>query len=344
MSGSPELSFLLSLPTELLHAIASHCETRDSLAFCRSNRQLHAVCLQCIYRFIKLDNLADVVKCCKTLISHPGAALLVRIFEIRLSPNHASKQFYTLVGCAVARLANLKALRVESPSIGRSLCDAPLPRLVECTIPFSSEIVSFILRHSTLLCLGVSQIPPGTELHLPPPSIHMPNLSSFAGPPNLACSLIPQSQTTFLAITWGASTSFSHCLAACSLSKCPVTVLLNRCDIWNPALSAAIAEHMPTLQELTLRSSYADKELLFGAVDNMLPSLSALATLKLLVDVSYSADRTLDEEYISVQKWGALCPTLVYIRLQLFAWVRLSPTGTGEQTTWYRVPANASTQ
>ncbi|KAJ7171102.1 hypothetical protein C8R46DRAFT_1190555 [Mycena filopes] len=340
MSGSPELSFLASLPTELLHAIARHCETRDLLAFCRANRQLHAVCLEGIYRVIPLDNLADVVKFCKTVISRPETALLVRVFEIRLSPNHASKQFYTLVGSAIASFANLKTLRVESPSIFRSLRDAHLPQLFNCMIPFSAEIDPFILRHSTLSSLEVLQVAPGAELHLPPPPIHMPNLFSFVGPPNLACSLIPQSQTTYISIGWGASTSFAHCLAACSLSKGPVTALVNRCDIWNPDLSSAIVKHMPALQVLALTSLYADTKLLLRAVDNMLPFLPALASLGLFVCSSHSAVQTLDEEFTTVCKWGAVCPNLVCIQFQGVSWIHLRSVTSLRQPIWLRDPEN----
>ncbi|KAJ7910461.1 hypothetical protein B0H13DRAFT_2012111 [Mycena leptocephala] len=329
MSGSPTLCGFPSLPNELIRAIAGLCEPKALSALCQTSRQTHAICLGWIYRIITLDDPGKVVKCCQTLISRSHAAESVRDFQILCVPRLALKSFYRIVECAIKNLKNLQILKVSnSRTIFRLFCDMHFPRLSECSLPSSAAVVPFLKRNPTIVNLHVLACIEGlgaingfnadtafesTSLLEP---IHMPNLQTFVGPANVGCSVIPQSQTSRMAIFWGASRimSFSDGLAALSLSKVDVIELNNLICTWDCALLlSAIAEHMPRVERLQFRTleDLGEKEDFFEVIENTLPSLPSLKSLDILEGFpAGSSDDHLDAEFATVRRWGDISPQL----------------------------------
>ncbi|KAJ7116533.1 hypothetical protein C8R44DRAFT_739236 [Mycena epipterygia] len=72
----------LALPNELIHTVAGHTESRDLFSLCQTNRQIHNICLEWIYRRITVNDPARLVQCCKTIVLHAEAADLVRKLTI----------------------------------------------------------------------------------------------------------------------------------------------------------------------------------------------------------------------------------------------------------------------
>ncbi|KAJ7849693.1 hypothetical protein B0H14DRAFT_866087 [Mycena olivaceomarginata] len=328
------VSGLSALPVELINAIAGHCGHADLLSLCRTGRQIHAICLGCIYRTITLLELDQVVNCCKTIISRPRAAESVREFQITCFPRLGLKSFYSTVECAIDRLRNIQILRVSnSRTIFRLLCDMHFPRLTECAIPSSIAIAPFLKKNPTIVTLHVLPCLEGLGMNginydadaafeftsqLEP--IHMPNLEAFIGPINVGCSVIPQSRARRMTIYWGTDPvmSFSDGLATLTRSKADIIELNNLICTWDCALVSAIAQHIPHVERLLFRNlmDYDDAERFLESIEHALPSLPALETLDLLEGFHADIDTAaLDAEFPTVRRWGAASPRLYHIAL-----------------------------
>ncbi|KAJ6461052.1 hypothetical protein C8R45DRAFT_1179812 [Mycena sanguinolenta] len=328
---------LSALPTELIQSISGHLYLHDHLVLCRINSRMHAICVQWIYRIVILADPVRLLKCCKTIIGRPEAALSVRELKIDCVPSYALKSFYTTVRSAATKMKNLRVIAIASPHLFRSISDMVFPRLIGCNIPLlldSADSYSFLRRNPTI----ESTFIPGrfswnNVSHIQP--IHMPRLRDFSGPEIAACAVVPGSPLSTLSIFWGPKPAmgYSRGLTAAAASTADLHDLNPIIASWDPDLLRAIAEHTPRIQSLNIRGSNLsgltpEKEVtpatlldftyllitfqdFLSAMDTALRSLTCLTQLVV-------SDRTLfartadalESEFDRVRRWGDVCPTL----------------------------------
>ncbi|KAJ7244416.1 hypothetical protein B0H12DRAFT_808538 [Mycena haematopus] len=332
MAGSLGLGGLSSLPNELIHTIAGHCRSTDLLNFCQTSRRIHGICLQWIYRTIRLLDVDQVIKCCQTIILRPHAAAAVRSLQIACFPRFGFKTFYSTIERAIPRLTNVQVLRISnSRTIFRLFCHMHFPRLSECAVPSSRAIVPFLKKNPTITTLhvlpcleglgsinGLYDADAAFEFTSPLEPIHMPNLEAFVGPINIACSVIPQSRACRITIYWGTDPimTFSEGLAVLARSKVDIIELNNLICNWDGALLFAIAEHLPRVQRLLFRNlmDYDDEEDFMNSIEQTLPSLHFLETMDLLEGFRDGSNvDALDDEFTIVRRWTTASPRLCHV-------------------------------
>ncbi|KAJ7116534.1 hypothetical protein C8R44DRAFT_983587 [Mycena epipterygia] len=322
-------SRLLALPNELIHRIAGHTESRDLLALCQTNRQIHNICLEWIYRSITVDDPARLVKCCKTIISRAEAADLVRKLSISCCLRHPLKSYYSTVGSAIRKLKNLQSLKVPfslTYTFFQLFSATQFPHLSECVLPASVEIIPFLERHPMISRL--SAIPydvAQSNSHLFPidrnmlfgslQPIRMPKLQEFLGPASLAYVVIPGSSTSRMSIYWESNQTTSSSGAVATLARPNVDVILleNIVVRWDRQLLSAIAVHMPRLEHLTFHNigNCEEEKLFLSHIDDTLRSLPRLRSITLLAGFTADPhDGDLREEFEAVRRWGEIAPML----------------------------------
>ncbi|KAJ7116539.1 hypothetical protein C8R44DRAFT_854916 [Mycena epipterygia] len=322
-------SRFLALPNELIHTVAGHTESRDLFSLCQTNRQIHNICLEWIYRSITVNDPARLVQCCKTIVSRTEAADLVRKLTISCYPRRPLKSYYSTVGSAIRKLKNLQSLEVP-PSLTYTFFQlfsaTQFPHLSECVLPASVEIIPFLERHpmiSRLSAMPYNVAPSTSNLiqidedtlfgSLQP--IRMPKLQEFLGPAPLAYIVIPGSSTSRMSIYWESNRSTSSSDGVATLARSAVDVLLiqNLVVGWDRQLLSAIAAHMPRLERLMFRNlgNCEDEKLFLSHIDDTLGSLPHLRSIILLA--GFTADphhRNAHEEFEAVRRWGEIAPML----------------------------------
>jgi hypothetical protein len=176
------------------------------------------------------------------------------------------KSFYTIVDAAIRRLKDVRILEIcYSFTLFRLLSDAHFPRLVECSVPDSVDVIRFISRNPNVCILamipriegllGNDQVFKFLERTL---SIIMPKLEHFTGPPIAAIAIVPGSLVSNLTIYWEMRQTvvikFSDSLAAIARSKGDIVSLINITYAWDVDLLSAIAAHLPRLKMLTFHA------------------------------------------------------------------------------------------
>jgi len=331
MKNPPKLH---TLPAELIHTISGHVELKDLLVLCRTSRQMHAICLRCIYRAIALTNATQLLKCCKTIISRPEAADSVRYLRIYYHPRYvyALKSFYTTFEYAIKRMKNLRVIHLLVRDLFRVFSRLSFPRLSDCTLPISSDIFPFLRRNPAITLLSMLPGADGTCPDFwksPIQPIHMPKLEVFNGPDIVACSVVPGSIASHIGIFWPEKSvmEFSRDLAHVATSKADDIINLS-CVIcsWNPALLVAIAKYTPRIQYLQIRSMQSQgREDFLSALRNILPSLPCLSNLVIMDDAANDEiDEERELEFQAVQTWGEVSPALTRVTLSTpTPWLRL---------------------
>ncbi|KAJ7143763.1 hypothetical protein C8R44DRAFT_973613 [Mycena epipterygia] len=321
----------LALPNELIHTIAGYTESRDLLALCQTNLQIHNICLEWIYRSITLDDPARLVKCCKTIISHAEAADVVRKLTISCCPRRAVKSYYETVGAAIRKLKNLQSLDAcRSLTLFRLFSATQFPQLSECVLPSSVEVMPFLERHAMIYNLRVfpyeDPLPKSSVVTIdrdtifnftsPVQPIHMPKLQEFVGPTALAYAVVPGSSTSLIAIYWGNESMDSSGVATLARSNVDVIHLQNVVHTWDYQLLSAIAVHMPRLEKLMFRNmrDLQEKQLFFSCIDDTLRSLACLTSISLFEGLPADPqDDDVEEEFQTAYRWGEIAPMLTDI-------------------------------
>ncbi|KAF7368815.1 hypothetical protein MVEN_00206700 [Mycena venus] len=315
---------LSTLPTELIHTVSGHLELKDLLALCRTSHQIHAISLGWIYRAITLQNSVQMLEFCKTIISRPEAAGSVRKLVVtgNCYPKCGLKSFYSIFGSAIMTMKNLRFLDLRNPTIT-----------------------------SLSLLPGADDPHSNYEISTTQP-IRMPKLEVFHGPALVACSVVPGSRVSRIAIPWDARPviEFSTAFATLTTSKVDITDFACTIWAWDPALLAAIATYMPRIERLQIMnmeflsgsSSTLPKEvsntvhylcpragslvarISFLAFDNTLRSLSRLSGL-MISDMpgNHGIDQQLDLEFETVQRWAEISPVLARVTSSATMWIRL---------------------
>ncbi|KAJ7143756.1 hypothetical protein C8R44DRAFT_864789 [Mycena epipterygia] len=326
-------SRFLALPNELIHKIAGCTESRDLLTLCQVNRQIHDICLEWIYRSITVAGPAQVVKCCRTLISCAQTADLVRTFKISCYPRRALKSYYATVGSAIRKLKNVQSLEVPpSLPLFRLFSSTQFPQLSECILPSSVDIIPFVQRHTMISILHVlpsletpwdsSDVPFDRDapfefmITSPIPPAHLPKLRAFIGPAALAYSVVPGSSTEYMSIDWEINgMSPSAGVATLARSNADVVWLQNIVLSWDCQLLSAVADHMPRLRYLLFRNinDFHEKELFFSCMDDTLRSLLHLEAIVLSEGLTDPHDEDVREEFEVVRRWGEISSILKHV-------------------------------
>ncbi|KAF7368832.1 hypothetical protein MVEN_00208400 [Mycena venus] len=327
---------LCTLPAELIHAISGHLEQRDLLGLCQTGRRMHAICLRWIYRALTLENVVQLLQCCKTIISRPEAADSVRELKITCVPNYALKTFYSTFEFAITRMKNIREITLFAHELFRSFSNVSFPRLLNCTIPISLDVYPFLRRNPTITSLSMEGPCPNLN-SFPIQPMQMPKLQYFHGPNTVACSVVPGSLVSRIAVFWlfQPNSDFSRDLAAFATSMVDIINLTGVVCSWNPDLLVAVAKYTPRIQSLHI-SNIKDDSLEQGdfisAVNDTLRSVPCLKTLIFNVRPSLLHRppiwESLESEFEIVHMWGQISPTLFT--------VSLSPC-----TVWGRVGNNA---
>ncbi|KAJ6551822.1 hypothetical protein B0H19DRAFT_1264453 [Mycena capillaripes] len=336
---------LSEFPTELIHEISRRLEIKDLLILCRTSRQIHAICLEWIYRAISLKSPVQVLKWCETIRSRKEAADAVRELEILLYSKYPNvlKSFCTTFESAIIRMKNLQAMKVTARPLFQILSRMSFPRLLHCILPASLDIFPFLCKNPSITYISIVPTEEGSLEAFdasPLQSIYMPNMQRFDGPDIAACSVLPDSLVSYVGIIWSRKldVDFSRALAAAGSAKTGIVQLKNMLFSWNPALPAAIAKHTPQIRFLEIRNiatfaATPEKEIFLSALDDTLrclPCVMGICIVEGNPNPSYCRpiDRIeddLESEFETVQRWGGISPTLTRIVLSNTAssWGRL---------------------
>ncbi|KAF7377880.1 hypothetical protein MSAN_00211600 [Mycena sanguinolenta] len=328
---------LSMLPTELIHTISGHLELPDQLFLCRTNHRLYAICVKWIYRVLDLKSPVQLLRCCKTIIARPEAAVSVLEFKIDCFPRYTLKSFHTTLQSAAIRMENLRVIAIYSRRLFPSIADMVFPRLTGCNIPLlldSASSYSFLRRNptieSTIIIPALDQSIQNHLHHIQP--VHMPKLRHFLGPEIAACAVVPGSPLSTLRILWLSKPpmGYSRGLGAVASSTAEPRELTNVILSWDPALLRAIAMHTPRIECLNIRGQYlsgltTEKKDFLSAMDATLRSLTCLKDLVIFDDTPF--DRVADElesEFDRVRRWGDICPSLMRVTITdgFTAWKR----------------------
>ncbi|KAJ7653139.1 hypothetical protein DFH06DRAFT_1474906 [Mycena polygramma] len=330
MMEGPRL--LSGLPNELIQTISGLLELKNLLALCRTSRQIHAICLGSIYRAIRLENPVQVLKCCQTVILRKEAADAVRELYIFCQPKHGLQSFYRTFGNAMSQMQNLKVVDICIRVFFQLFCHTTFPRLLTCAIPTSLDIFPFLRLNPTITTVTIipEESPASPNFAdfstLPIEPIHMPRLENFDGPGNVACSVVPGSLTSRIALFWedNPNVNFPRDFEALGSSNTDILQLACLINEWDSVLLVAIAKHTPRITSLTIQNvrDQSRKREFMAVLADILPSLTFLVNLGILEGApmlhSPYVDRTdeeLEPEFELVHKWGETSPKLGKITL-----------------------------
>ncbi|KAJ7893213.1 hypothetical protein B0H13DRAFT_2339800 [Mycena leptocephala] len=318
-------SLLCGLPVEIIGIICDFSKTPDLISFCQTNRRIHSVCFRSIYRSVKLNNPARVVRFCQTLTLNIFYAQEVRMLDISCYPKYPLGRFAAVLLSAISNLQNLETLVVYThPSIFACFSDAHFPCLRTCAIPFWVSTDSFVRRHPELSSLSV--LPDVDYWHNPSSlslkSIYMPWLRTFFGPETFALEVVPHSRASHLSIWWNTPRlllqNSAADIATLALSSANILVLENFIGVWDTSLLSAIAAGLPHLTKLEFCNiSAPDPDILqifISHLDAAVGRLSSLTSLSIFQSPIRPPGclnpRDLDGEFDVVRRWGDISLTL----------------------------------
>ncbi|KAJ6599412.1 hypothetical protein B0H10DRAFT_2084770 [Mycena sp. CBHHK59/15] len=242
-------SALSELPLDLIDTIAQYTPICDLLYLCQTNRRMNGVCLRWIYWTVAIHSPARLVVFCKMLISNIVRAKYVRTLLIHCYPQYILNVFYHLFRAALRNMESIESLEVSgSPELFSLFSGIHFPRLRDCSIPFSINIVSFLQRHPKLSGLSLDPVPHDSVIDLSTlPPIHMPELQSFSGP-----EIVTLSRPDF----WDPRlmTNFLRAFETVEKSTIPVRELQNILLSWDTSLLSTVATCIPGLTSLSIRN------------------------------------------------------------------------------------------
>ncbi|KAJ7096813.1 hypothetical protein C8R44DRAFT_859920 [Mycena epipterygia] len=316
-------SLLSGLPVELIGLIAELSAPTDVVALCQTNRWIHSVCFRYVYHSVALDNLPDIVKCLRTLVSNTGYAQEVRALKLECYPRSTFRSFGALLQATMMHLRNLENLFAHvSPDLFASLSEARFPRLRECSIPFGRHTDPFLLSHSGIHSLLVLPTDEEQLEYMPSvPRISMPDLQTFFGPEALALMVIPHSRVSHLFICWNPHRSllrgYADEISTLALSSTPILLSDNVIRTWDTSLLSAIAASMPHLTTLNFRnpcpSGSHQLQAFISHMDTVLATLPSLTIIAITQDPLRSESIDSDElegEFQVVRRWSNISSTL----------------------------------
>ncbi|KAJ7769174.1 hypothetical protein DFH07DRAFT_1006962, partial [Mycena maculata] len=251
--------------------------------------------------------------------------------------------FYRTVAYAVGRLTNLAVFDISnSRSIFKCFSDKRFPNLLVCTIPFMTNIISFLKGYPQIYYLHAIPCADGGLsfcLTSPTQSVSMPKLQCFAGPDHIACTVIPGSQVSDMTVYWlpDRSMKSSDCLVALARPKVDVVCLKNVMVGWDCGILLAIANHMPHVEHLEFQnlSDYKERELFISRIESALCSLPQIKCINLFEGIlqtpkNYTENEaTQDAEFEAVRRWGDQSASLNFITFpSIMRWVRFGAKGT----------------
>ncbi|KII94851.1 hypothetical protein PLICRDRAFT_47859 [Plicaturopsis crispa FD-325 SS-3] len=340
-------SKLGGLPLELIDEIVSHASKEDTLACCRVCRTLQAIATRRIYRFVRLETPARIVKGCRAIIANPAAANAVRALTLFSSFDDMGEfnvfwflpAFHRLIRRALSRIKHVEELSLlfsdKNKLCGVTTCD--FPRLVHfhTTQPFDSHFASFFARHPQLRSLHLST--PHFLDPLEPSSLRLPCLDSFSGPSYLIPVIMPPDAPPLrdLAIFWSPTEDDSdttlRLLQPCTKLE-SFHIICRRLTV---DILTSISQNLPTITSLGLQTSNSfyvaiDAEEFPNAISTILPRFSRLKQLSfmaMLMEHRKIGIRHLDADFYTVVAWGRACPTLLHCTLpSSVMWVRIRGT------------------
>jgi len=242
-------------------------------------------------------------------------------------------------------MKNLRAITLRARELFQLLSHTSFPRLLDCTLPVSVDIFSFLRRNPAIASITMFPSPeegPCPDFYASPiQSIHLPKLEDFFGPNIVACCVVPGSLVSRVGILWHENTvmDFSRDLAAVANSRSSINTLGGMICRWDPALLVAIAKYTPRIKYLQIRniedpsSPTLPKEDFLLVFDDTLRSLPCLAALAIVEQVTlrrpvHWVGDEFESEFAAVQRWGEISPTLVRITLSgARTWTRLAQGG-----------------
>ncbi|KAJ6598550.1 hypothetical protein B0H10DRAFT_2231621 [Mycena sp. CBHHK59/15] len=219
-------------------------------------------------------------------------------------------------------MESIESLEVSgSPELFSLFSGIHFPRLRDCSIPFSINIVSFLQLHPKLSGLSLDPVPHDSVIDLSTlPPIHMPELQSFSGPEIVALSVILHSHATSVLIFWDPRlmTNFLRAFETVEKSTIPVHELQNILLSWDTSLLSAVATCIPGLTSLSIwniSSIHAPLEMeeFFEHINETLDTLRSLVLLSIFQGaLPHSVDTDdLTWEFQTVHHWGEHMPALV---------------------------------
>ncbi|PPQ64965.1 hypothetical protein CVT24_008153 [Panaeolus cyanescens] len=334
------------LPFEILEAFIELSGVSTQLSLARVSRLFHSLTLRSLYCDISLHSPHVVVSCCRTLISRPGAAALVRSFLISYSLYSAKTPFasyYSLIRKALSSLSEVTTIRllVHDPQYTTFLnhCTYPSLRHFECYLTLSDDLVYFLNRHPKITYLQVSPyentaVSPEDQLQLP--TVRLPSLQYFAGNGQSVPYLGTNSTLRAAIVTWDAVDAVPEVTISMleRSSRETLGLLSVRRRGWNLDLIEIISTRLPRLLSLhvsnVLMVDSLPSETYIETIRSLLPRFVQLQRLRInCVDYWEMGNIScqMDQDFTTVTDWGEACSSLVEITLPHsngMSWFRLS--------------------
>jgi hypothetical protein len=178
------------------------------------------------------------------------------------------KSFYTIFGCAMTRMQNLRVMDVCFAELFSTFSDTIFPQLLDCTLTVSLDSFSFLRKNPTIDSMAIIPVGEPSSDFRTSQSIHMPNMHHFEGPEIAICSVLPGAPVSSLVVFWTQKPTmeYSRCLTAAASSTADIVDLSNLVYSWDPALLVAISKHTLRVKFLGFRhatklpSSFYQKE------------------------------------------------------------------------------------
>ncbi|KAF7324962.1 F-box domain-containing protein [Mycena kentingensis (nom. inval.)] len=263
--------------------------------------------------------------------------------------------FANLLQAIAHTLPRLRALSIiDSPEIFEIVSSSHFPFLTTLAVTGYDGIFPFIRRHARLLRsleillsfpLDLTEAILYAGYYIAPPlqPIVLPELSSLVTSVLLAPFLVPGSRLSMAALCWPDEIRIqrTHSAAAGALSKRKQDELVLRNNIysWDHGIVPALAEHIPSLTQLSLRNlakvllhgtlihsvTFADIHPFLSSMEDSLSKFHALITICITyghrpVSIVDADDEQvilagLNADSALITRWGNFCPTLLTVTL-----------------------------
>ncbi|KAF9446500.1 hypothetical protein P691DRAFT_761585 [Macrolepiota fuliginosa MF-IS2] len=247
---------------------------------------------------------------------------------IDIQPKNLFWGFYKLAAAALKRTTNIIALDIAGlDQLLALLAYTPFPKLIEVKIPYTPLLTTFLNTHRHMLRAVVLQGPP-TPSNFERSSVRfqkveMPELMAFVGPCNVIPFVLPGSRVRYLTVCWDeACQRPEELMRFVTESRSEIMGMDNLVLGWSPTLLGVIGEFVPKVETLRIRNvcSIATKEMIdmyLVFLEEGLKKFEHLHTLAITLLFNPIAYRLadLDEEYQTVQRWGAIMPSLTVCTL-----------------------------
>ncbi|TRM61965.1 hypothetical protein BD626DRAFT_65418, partial [Schizophyllum amplum] len=330
-------------PVEIIQGIVEEADTRDQLSLARCSRTFNRLPTMSLYRNVMLESMHNTVRYCKSVLSAPAKAKLLRVLGIIHSPTSSSNDhlisYLDLIARVLQTTTNLLSLSIVSlPAIMPLLAACPLPNLQDANVPAHNGLFAFLTSYprDNLRSLTATAHDLASSAITLPGRVVLSHLRCFRGQASLAADILPGSQVEDVALLWPHDAHISDSLrmppfSSLAASCVPVkwlTCVFARAEqgLLDACAASGAARNIQRLVITTRVKSEDSTPVLYNVISSTLDSFSVLAHLflhSIVLDGIMPAQ--IEQQGQMIREWGQRQPTLKIVFL-------------GEYLTWAWTP------